>query len=159
MRAGDKSLFSLIHNYLKIYLPKQRNVSPNTIRSYKKALEELLDYIKEREQIPFGQLTFEHLTTDLILSFLEYLETEKGCSIPTRNIICRKSVLRASRIRRQRCGSRGPRQHVGGILRGKADRSASNIVSEKGHGCQSSALQTACAETDDGHGKHPVGTG
>ena len=85
MRAGDKSLFSLIHNYLKIYLPKQRNVSPNTIRSYKKALEELLDYIKEREQIPFGQLTFEHLTIDMVLSFLEYLETEKGCSIPTRN--------------------------------------------------------------------------
>ena len=24
MRAEDKSLFSLIHDYLKIYLPKQR---------------------------------------------------------------------------------------------------------------------------------------
>ena len=85
MRAGDKSLFSLIHDYLKIYLPKQRNVSPNTIRSYRKALEELLDYIKEREQIPLGQLTFEYLTADMVLAFLEYLETEKDCSIPTRN--------------------------------------------------------------------------
>ena len=93
MNTGDKSLFSLIHDYLKIYLPKQRNVSPNTIRSYRKALEELLDYIKECEQIPLGQVTFEHLTIDMVLSFLEYLEMEKGCSIPTRNT--RFSAIRA----------------------------------------------------------------
>ena len=93
MSAGNKSLFSLIHDYLKIYLPKQRNVSPNTIRSYRKALEELLDYIKECEQIPLGQVTFEHLTIDMVLSFLEYLEMEKGCSIPTRNT--RFSAIRA----------------------------------------------------------------
>lgn len=78
-------LFSLVHDYLKIYLPKQRNVSPNTIRSYRKALEELLDYVKSREQIPLGSVTFEHLTADAILSFLEYLELERCCSISTRN--------------------------------------------------------------------------
>jgi len=44
MKSRDISLFHLIHDYLKIYLPKQRNVSPNTLRSYRKALEELLDY-------------------------------------------------------------------------------------------------------------------
>lgn len=47
MRKSENCLlFSLVHDYLKIYLPKQRNVSPNTIRSYRKALEELLDYVK-----------------------------------------------------------------------------------------------------------------
>ena len=45
MKSRDISLFPLIHDYLKIYLPKQRNVSPNTILSYRKALEELLDYV------------------------------------------------------------------------------------------------------------------
>lgn len=85
MKSRDISLFSLIHDYLKVYLPEQRNVSPNTIRSYRKALEELLDFVKGREQIPLGQVTFEHLTADTIFSFLEYLETEKDCSIPTRN--------------------------------------------------------------------------
>lgn len=85
MKAGENSLFPLVHDYLKIYLPKQRNVSPNTIRSYRKALEELLDYVKDREQIPLGEVTFDHLTTDVIFSFLEYLEMEKGCSVPTRN--------------------------------------------------------------------------
>lgn len=85
MKSRDISLFSLIHDYLKVYLPEQRNVSPNTIRSYRKALEELLDFIKGRKQIPLGQITFEHLTADTIFSFLEYLEVEKNCSIPTRN--------------------------------------------------------------------------
>lgn len=85
MKTGANSLFAIVHDYLQIYLPKQRNVSPNTIRSYRKALEELLDYVKDREQIPLGEVTFEHLTADMIFSFLEYLETEKGCSIPTRN--------------------------------------------------------------------------
>ena len=40
-----------------------------------------------------GQVTFEHLTIDMVLSFLEYLEMEKGCSIPTRNT--RFSAIRA----------------------------------------------------------------
>lgn len=85
MKSKDISLFSLIHDYLKIYLPKQRNVSPNTIRSYRKSLEELLDYVKDCRQISLGEVTFDHLTTDAILSFLEYLEVERGCSVPTRN--------------------------------------------------------------------------
>ncbi len=85
MKAGENSLFLLVHDYLKIYLPKQRNVSPNTIRSYRKALEELLDYVKNDKQISLGEVTFDHLTTAVILSFLEYLEVEKGCSVPTRN--------------------------------------------------------------------------
>ncbi len=85
MKPGENSLFPLVHDYLKIYLPKQRDVSPNTIRSYRKALEELLDYVKDCEQISLGEVTFDHLTTDMILSFLEYLEIEKDCSVPTRN--------------------------------------------------------------------------
>lgn len=93
IRSGENTLFPLVHDYLKIYLPKQRNVSHNTVRSYRKALEELLDYIKEHEQIPLGQITFEHLTANAILSFLEYLETEKGCSVSTRN--ARFAALRA----------------------------------------------------------------
>lgn len=85
MKAEKNSLFPLIHDYLKIYLPRQRNVSPNTLRSYRKALEQLLDYVKEQEQIPLGSIAFEHLTTKTILMFLEYLEVEQNCSIPTRN--------------------------------------------------------------------------
>lgn len=75
----------MVHDYLKVYLPKQRKVSPNTIRSYRKAIEELLDYVKERMHIPLGSVTFEHLTSGMVLSFLEYLETECGCTPLTCN--------------------------------------------------------------------------
>lgn len=85
MKEEKYSLFPLVHDYLLIYLPKQRNVSPNTIRSYRKALEELLDYVKENEKIPLGSVTFEHLTAERILSFLAYLESERSCSVGTRN--------------------------------------------------------------------------
>ena len=84
-KLNDSSLFPLIHDYLKIYLPKQHKVSPNTIRSYREALELLVDYVKEQKQIPLGSVTFEMLTSDMILAFLDYLETERGCSISTRN--------------------------------------------------------------------------
>lgn len=85
IKPESSSLFPLLHDYLKIYLPKQRNVSPNTIRSYRKALEALLDYVKVRKQIPLSTVTFDHLTADMILSFLEYLEAECDCSISTYN--------------------------------------------------------------------------
>ncbi len=93
MKSRDISLFPLIHDYLKIYLPKQRNVSFNTILSYRKALEELLDYVKEREQIPLGSISFEHLTADTVFPFSEYLELEKGYSISTRD--ARFAAIRA----------------------------------------------------------------
>lgn len=85
MKPNDNSLFPLIHDYLKIYLPKQHKVSPNTIRSYREALELLVDYVKEQKKIPLGNVTFEMLTADMILAFLDYLETERGCSVSTRN--------------------------------------------------------------------------
>ena len=39
MKTGESSLFPLLYDYLKTYLPKQRNVSHNTILSYRKALD------------------------------------------------------------------------------------------------------------------------
>ena len=49
-KIADETLFKLIHDFLLIYLPTQRNSSPNTIRAYKTSLEMLLDFIKEYNQ-------------------------------------------------------------------------------------------------------------
>jgi len=85
MKFGSSSLFPLIHDYLKIYLPKQQKVSPNTVRSYREALELLVDYVKGAKQILLADVTFEMLTAEMILSFLDYLEADRGCSVSTRN--------------------------------------------------------------------------
>ena len=59
-------LFSLVHDFLLVALPQEQKCSPNTIRSYKKALELLFDYIKTQKGIPFNKLTFEDINRDTI---------------------------------------------------------------------------------------------
>ena len=84
-KFGNSSLFGMIHDYLKIYLPKQRKLSSNTIRSYRQTLELFLDFIKETKQIPLGDVTFEMITAEMTLAFLDYTETHRNCSVSTRN--------------------------------------------------------------------------
>ena len=84
-KLGNSTIFEMIHDYLKIYLPKQRKVSPDTIHSYQKALELLVDFVKDKKKIPLQDVTFEMLTAEMIIFYLDYIETERGCSITTRN--------------------------------------------------------------------------
>jgi site-specific recombinase XerD len=84
-KFGNSTLFGLIHDYLKLYLPKQRKVSPNTIRSYREALELLVDFVKIQKGVPLQDVTFEMLTAETIIAYLDYIENERGCSIVTRN--------------------------------------------------------------------------
>jgi site-specific recombinase XerD len=84
-KSGTNTLFGMIHDYLKIYLPKQRNYSPHTIRSYREALELFVDFVKEKKKIPLQNVTFEMLTAEMINEYLDYLETERGCTTATRN--------------------------------------------------------------------------
>lgn len=93
MDAQNNSLFPFLHDYLKIYLPKQRKASVNTVRSYRKGLEALLDYTKEQLQLPLDHITFEHLTVDLILSFMEQLKSDTDCAVSTYN--SRLAAIRA----------------------------------------------------------------
>ena len=92
-KLGNSSLFPLIHDYLKIYLPKQREVSPNTVRTYREALELLVDYVKNVKQVSLADVSFKMMTADMIVSFLDYLEAERGCSVSTRN--SRLAAIRA----------------------------------------------------------------
>ena len=79
------TLLGRVHDFLIIYLPKHRHVSPNTIRSYKKSMELLFDYLKAAKNVPLGDITFEMITAETVTAFLDYLEDERRCGIPTRN--------------------------------------------------------------------------
>ena len=50
-RVSDVAFFGLVHDFFKIYLPKQRGSSPHTIRSYQTALDTLLDFIKNEHSV------------------------------------------------------------------------------------------------------------
>lgn len=72
--------------FLSEYLPVQKNVSQNTIKSYRDTFKLLLRFCEAEEGIPIERLTMQKLSSDLILRFLNWLETERKCSIATRNL-------------------------------------------------------------------------
>lgn len=74
-----------LSKYFQSYLPGIRNVSENTIYSYRDAFTKLLIYYRDIQAIQPEKISFSVLTKDTIESFLEYLETEQGCSTSTRN--------------------------------------------------------------------------
>ena len=71
--------------FLSVYLPNQKNVSKNTIHSYRDMFKLLINYCQEIKAIPVDRITLEVLSSKLITDFLEWLETDRKCSISTRN--------------------------------------------------------------------------
>lgn len=73
-------LFKLLRDYLTIYLPKQRCLSENTIKSYRDTWNLLLDYVAETNKIHIWQITLETLNSHIISEFIEWLKNERNCS-------------------------------------------------------------------------------
>lgn len=71
--------------FLSQYLPGQKNVSPNTIASYRDTFKLFLTYCETCRGLLPEKLTMLRLTKELVLGFLDWLETERHCSIHTRN--------------------------------------------------------------------------
>ena len=80
-----KNFSYYLSHFLKEYLVVERNVSSKTIRSYKTTFQMLITYFVEEKNIKLTDITFENVTKEMILDFLNYLETEKKNSIRTRN--------------------------------------------------------------------------
>lgn len=72
--------------FLSEYLPEQKNVSSNTIRSYRDSFKLLLRYFEGCEGISPEKMTMAHLTPKRVIAFLGWLETERGCGVATRNL-------------------------------------------------------------------------
>ena len=78
-------LFTLVRSFFLVFLPEEQKCSPNTIRSYRKSLELLFDFVKERNSVALNEITFEMMDRNTVSEFLSYLENERNCSISTRN--------------------------------------------------------------------------
>lgn len=71
--------------FLSRYLPGQRNVSTNTIKSYRDTFKQLLMFCDTELHISPEYLTFNKIKTETIQNFLLWLEKTRGVSINTRN--------------------------------------------------------------------------
>lgn len=85
MRNNKMSLPTLLTSFFSKYLSGQRGVSSNTIKSYRDTFIIFFRYLDEYEQFRPEKLTFESFNSELVLRFLQWLETVKGNSISTRN--------------------------------------------------------------------------
>jgi len=74
-----------LSRYLTSYLPGQRNVSPNTIRSYRDTFKLFLSYCKHARNLIIEDFSLKHLDEPLIVDFLSWLEHDRNNSIATRN--------------------------------------------------------------------------
>jgi site-specific recombinase XerD len=92
-KYGLGNLFGAIHDYLEVYLPKQRNLSGHTQNSYRVALDSLVDFVKVHNKVQIQDVTFEMLTETTVTAFLDSLESERGYEISSRNT--RRAAIRA----------------------------------------------------------------
>ena len=74
-----------LSKFLTVYLPGVRNVSQNTILSYRDSFKLLLIYFEECLSKKPEKLSIDMLTETVILDFLGWLESKRGCSARTRN--------------------------------------------------------------------------
>jgi site-specific recombinase XerD len=71
--------------FLGEYLPGVRNLSKNTIRSYRDTFKLLLMFCNDECRIKPEKLTIKKFDEKLILDFLNWIQHERDCSISTRN--------------------------------------------------------------------------
>ena len=74
-----------ISDYLTKYLVGARNLSPNTIKSYRDTFCLLLLYMREMNR-KIDRICLADIDVDLVSKFLDWLEAERGNSVSTRNI-------------------------------------------------------------------------
>lgn len=72
-------------DFLTTYLSGQKSVSKNTILAYRDTFKLLLKYCEAVKNIQIERITLDTLSADLIIGFLNWLESDRKCSVSTRN--------------------------------------------------------------------------
>jgi integrase/recombinase XerD len=75
----------LVHQFFSQYLPRIKGVSPHTVKAYRDAFKLFLPFAAKYYGIKVRSLRIEHLSSRLILSFLDNLQGERKNLPRTRN--------------------------------------------------------------------------
>ena len=74
-----------LSSFLTRYLAGERNVSPNTILSYKDTFVQFLTFMRDQKGVEIQNLTLECITKDIVIDFLDWVQENRHCSNATRN--------------------------------------------------------------------------
>jgi integrase/recombinase XerD len=78
-------LSSAIHQFFSKYLPHIKALSPHTIKAYRDTFKLFLPYAANYHGVKISSLQIAHLSVEVILDFLDNLETQRHNSAKTRN--------------------------------------------------------------------------
>lgn len=84
MKPTDFSYY--LTGFLTKYLPDERGASTNTIASYRDTFILFLVFARDRKGVQANQLTLSDITKDMLVEYLDWIETERNCSAATRNV-------------------------------------------------------------------------
>lgn len=85
MKNKKVSFLDHLECYFNIYLPTVKGLSQSTIASYKATFRILMEFLYTVKGIPSDKMEFRTLDDKLIMEFLSWMETERSCSVSTRN--------------------------------------------------------------------------
>ena len=75
-----------ISSFLQDYLPRQRGASEHTCDTYAYSFQLLFHFASDRLKVSPSELGLEQIDSQLVSSFLEHLENERGNTAGTRNV-------------------------------------------------------------------------
>jgi len=78
-------LETCIYRFFDQYLPRLKGSSDQTIKAYRDVFSLFLPFAAQKLSIQVGSLRVEHLTPDIILAFLDHLESDRSNVVRTRN--------------------------------------------------------------------------
>lgn len=74
-----------LSSFLTKHLAGERNVSPNTILSYKDTFVQFITFMRDKKNVDIQKLTLECITKDIVIDFLDWVQENRHCSNATRN--------------------------------------------------------------------------
>ena len=75
----------ILRAFFEEYLPDVKGVSANTLRSYRYSFRLLFQFLYEKNGILPAKVDFSNIDGNTVLSFLQWLEESRECSVSTRN--------------------------------------------------------------------------
>lgn len=81
----NNDIFNYINKFFNTYLRSEISASDRTITNYHDTFKILFQYIKTECNFKLKDFSLNYFTKDFVLSFLQWLETNRNNSVPTRN--------------------------------------------------------------------------
>jgi len=85
MNIKDISFYRTMRDFLTIYLPRQKCYSPNTVKSYRLALNLFIGFLNSEKNIPLSKLSFGCFSAENVVDFLDWFQNNRHCTPSTRN--------------------------------------------------------------------------